>query len=366
MSRRRLRVGLDGRAFASPAAGVRRYLHELTSALLDLELPLDLVACGGPPPARREILREPEPWHPPTNLGWTAVGVMRAARRARLDVYHAPAYTAPPYGVHPLVITLHDVSYARHPEWYPHRLGRLRSWFYRASARAADIIITDSTFSSREIAIAYGVPQERIRVIPLGVSGAFVPGPTGVLPSAVRPPYFLHVGDLHERRNLRVALEAVMRLRAAGSSAQLVLAGIDRGAVASLAAYADQHGDPDAIVPLGSVPEEVLLNLYRAAVGLAYPSRYEGFGLPMVEAMACGIPVLASKGSTAEEVVGDAAVLLSPDDPGAWGDAMQMLLADVERAADLRERSLRRARTFTWERTALATWQVYEAMGLQR
>ncbi len=344
-----------------PAAGVRRYVHELTSALIDLDLPVDLIACGGARAPRAGVLHYSEPWHPPTNLGWTAVGLRKTARRAGLDVFHAPAYTAPPFGVHPLVVTLHDVSYARRPEWYPHASGALRSWFYRASARAADVVITDSTFSSGEISAAYGIPPDKICVIPLGVAPSFTPGTPGPLPEGVHQPYFLHVGDLHERRNLGIALDAVLQLRRRGLDVQLVLAGVDRGSGADLNNQARDHHDPQAVTVLGAVSEDILLSLYRGAAGLAYPSRYEGFGLPMVEAMACGVPVVASTGSTAEEIAGDAALLLPPDDVRGWCDAFEVILKNEARSGELRRRGLTRARAFSWERTARATWDAYRA-----
>jgi glycosyltransferase involved in cell wall biosynthesis len=370
VSEKRLRVGFDGRALASPAPGMRRYLRELTAALVGLGVPLELVALGGDGPMPPGIAVEPVPWHPPTNLGWTAVGLARAARRASLDVYHAPAYTAPPWGVHPLVVTLHDVSYARHPEWYPYRRGPLRRWFYRASARAADLVITDSAFSRGEIEAAYGVPRERIRVVPLGVSPAFTPGPPpDRLPAGVRQPYVLHVGDVHERRNLVVALAAVLALRARGGPAaelSLVLAGTDRGAGPALARRASEAGQPGALVMPGPVPEDELLALYRGAAALVYPSRYEGFGLPLVEAMACGLPVLASRAATAEEVGGDAVLLLSPDDPEAWAEAMAVVLGHAARAGELRRLGLARASLFTWRRAAEATWAVYQECAGER
>ena len=114
---RRLRVGLDGRAIASPAGGVRRYVRELVAALQQLDVPLDLVALGGQGGWPPGVEHRGEPAHPPTNLGWTAVGLWRAARAARLDVYHAPPYTAPPPRVYTIVLTINEVSNERHPEW---------------------------------------------------------------------------------------------------------------------------------------------------------------------------------------------------------------------------------------------------------
>lgn len=363
MSGRRLRIGFDGRTLSSPAAGVRRYVSELIGGLLQLGEPIEILALGGTGPLPAGLERTPEPWHPPSNFGWTLVGLSRAARRAALDVYHGPAYTAPPWGVHPLVLTVHDVSYARRPEWYPHRRDPVRRWFYRASARAADCIITDSRFSQREIIAAYGIADERIRVIPLGVSSRFAPAPGAPSPPAAgRDGYVLHVGDLHPRRNLAVALDAVLQLRSEGggfASLKLILAGVDRGLVEELVRRASARGHDHALVSLGSVGEEELVRLYQGASAMVYPSQYEGFGLPILEAMACGTPVLAARAAAAEEVGGDAARLLPVDDVRAWVEAIRIVLTDVQEAAELTRRGLARAATYTWARTARATYDVY-------
>ena len=372
---RRLRVGLDGRALASPAGGVRRYVRELVAALQRLDLPLDLIALGGQDGWPAGVERRAEPAHPPTNLGWTAVGLWRAARAARLDVYHAPAYTAPPAGIHPIVLTIHDVSYERHPEWYPHRRDPIRRWFYRASARAATIVLTDSEFSQREIAAAYDLPLERIRVVPLGVSSHFTPHAepnTPVHPRTAPHPshlshlphdtFLLHVGDIHPRRNLDVALEAVVTLRATVpelADVTLVLVGTDRGEVTRLSERAARAGHPAALQVVGPVDDAALVAWYRRAAALVYPSLYEGFGLPMLEAMATGTPVIAADASTAGEVTGDAAVLVPATDARAWAEAIRGVLLDVGRRAELGHRGLSRAALFTWERTARATWQAY-------
>jgi glycosyltransferase involved in cell wall biosynthesis len=359
-----LRIGIDGRAFASPAPGIRRYVRGLTRALLALGEPLEIVALGGSDPSvipsgTRHVV---EPPHPPTNLGWTLVGVPRAARRARVDVLHAPAYTAPFWSPAPVVLTVHDVSYERHPQWYPYRRDWARRAFYRRSAFAASHILTVSKFSASEIAAAYRIPAERMTVTPLGVDQAFAPVEPGVpleLAGGVTPPFVLHVGDLHERRNLPMLVEAVLTARRAANPLSLVCAGTDRGVGSTMCRMADAAGASDAVVLLGSVTERRLRALYRASVALVYPSFYEGFGLPLIEAMACGTPVIASHVASIPEVVGSAGMLLDPADTNAWSAAILEVANDEHRRAQLKATGLRRAAEFTWERTARLTLEAY-------
>ncbi|MGE0592511.1 MAG: glycosyltransferase family 4 protein [Vicinamibacterales bacterium] len=396
---------------------MRRYVTSLVGGLLALGEDLEIVALGGPTvglPAG--VSRVPEPWHPPTNMGWALAGLPRAARMARVDLVHAPAYTAPFFPPVPVVLTIHDVSYARHPEWYPYRRDWLRRWFYRRSARVAARIITDSRFSAGEIEAAYGVPRDTIAVVPLAPDAVFTPHAPyapDTLPAGVRAPYVLHVGDLHPRRNLEVALGAVLRLRrgdiaradtwantrvdaraedhnedgpAAGGPRSgadagargdarratgherpavrvtLVLAGVDRASGTELAAQAEAAGDPDALVRLGRVSERDLAALYRGARALVYPSRYEGFGLPLVEAMASGTPVIAADAASLPEVVGTAGRLLDPDDADGWTAALAEVLADDGLAGRMRQAGLVRAAGFTWQETARRTLDVYRAV----
>jgi len=361
----RLRVGFDGHAFSSPAAGIRRYSHELVRALVSLG-EVDVVSLGGDParvPDGVEHVRESA--HPPTNAGWTLVGVPATASRARVDLIHAPAYTAPFWAGAPVVLTIHDISYEVHPEWYPYRRDWLRRYFYRRSAASAARIVTVSAFSASEIAAAYGIDRSRIAVTHLGVHRMFAAGDDDApleLPANVTPPYVLHVGDVHERRNLPMLLDALLEARrhfGGASALSLVLAGVDRGVTLGLCAMSAEAGMPDAVVALGPVSERRIRALYRGAVALVYPSLYEGFGLPLIEAMASGTPVIASHAASIPEVLGGAGYLLDPRDGAAWRDALIRIVNDESFRDDLRARGLARAATFTWERTARLTLDVY-------
>lgn len=363
-----LRIGIDGRAFTSPAPGIRRYVQGLVPALLALDDAPEIVALGGQtdavPPQVRRIAARP---HPPTNAGWTLVGLPIAAAEAGVDVLHAPAYTAPFWSPVPVVLTIHDISYERNPEWYPYRRDWLRRAFYRWSARAADHVLTCSHFSASEIAEMYALPGDRVTVVPLGVSDAFAPADADLpceLPAAVRVPFLLHVGDLHERRNLAVAVEAVLEARrhfGVLPALSLVLVGTDRGTGQALSALADAAGAPDAVIRIGRVDEPVLRALYRCATAFIYPSRYEGFGLAVLEAMASGTPVLASRAASIPELTGDGAILIDPDDARGWTDAVIRVATDETLRHDLSAHGRARAGLFTWARTARATMDVYQA-----
>lgn len=383
---RPLRIGVDGRAFDSPAGGVRRYVWELYRAMREADPDAELVAIGaGRGAALPDGMTRREAIAFPTNLGWMAASLPLAVRGARLDVFHAPAYTAPLWGVHPQLLTIHDVSYERHPEWNAYRNDRFRRAFYRRGALAADRIVTDSAFSKTEIIAAYDIVADQIDVVPLAPSAIFTLGPfdPALAPKGVRQPYALHVGDLQVRRNLPTALDAILRIRhlpdnlisrfpdaplpvAADTASSrfpiLVCAGVDRGEGAKLAARAREAADPDAIVLTGPVSDDSLVNLYRGASLLVYPSRYEGFGIPILEAMRCGIPVVGSAAASIPELMGDAGVLLPPLDVEAWVAAIRPILKDPATAARLSAASLQQAATFTWARTARETLRILRAL----
>ncbi len=359
-----LRVGFDGRALRSPAGGVRRYARQLLEAMCRSVPDTEIVAIGAEPgdaPPCVRIARTRGSL--PTNAGWMLTGLPLASGRLSLDVFHAPAYTAPLVGMAPLVVTVHDVSYARQPADYPYRRDRLRRWFYAASARRARMVVTDSSFSAREIHLAYGIPPERIAVIPLGVDPFFCPAPAGAVSEArTRGPYVLHVGDLHPRRRVGLLLDAVLTIRLrhpALAALRLVLVGRDHGEGAALIKRAAEAGMPDAVEIRGVVSEDDLLAGMRGAAAFVYASRYEGFGLPLLEAMACGVPVVAAAEAPVPEVVGEAGRLVPHANASTFAEALATLLTDPVEMERLRRAGLARAATFTWERTATQTAEIY-------
>jgi glycosyltransferase involved in cell wall biosynthesis len=272
----------------------------------------------------------------------------------RAELLYCPANLAP-LASRRTVVVIHDVAPLREPRWYSAAYARYQRAILPALARRARLVITVSEFSRGEIVDTLGVPAERVRVVPNGVDERFSPA---VDPEPARAAYALErryvllVGTRIARKNLAALAAAARRLSERG--VELVAAGSGRGYM--------QAETGLEVRALGYVPEELLPSLYRGAAALAMPSLYEGFGLPCIEAMAAGTPVVASDRGALPEVCGDAALLVDPADGSALADALLAAVEDDALAARLTRAGTERAATFTWGRTAELTDRAIEAV----
>jgi glycosyltransferase involved in cell wall biosynthesis len=355
---------MDGRAFMSPAAGVRRYVSELYRAISEIAPDLRVDALGADsrttlPSCCRAVTEWPSP---PTNLGRHAVGVPVTLWRRGYDVYHAPAYVGPLWGSVSSVVSIHDVSYERRPEWYPYKRDAFRRLFYRQAARRAAAILVPSQFTARELVAAYDVPDDLVHVVPLAAGPAFYHHTLPVRPEGGEVRYLLHVGDLHARRDLQTAVAALAELTSRSPQWRLVLIGHDRGVWSGIQEAARRLQVAGAIQWIPSVTEDDLLRWYQRAFCLLYPSRYEGFGFPLVEAMAAGLPVVAADASCTPEVVGAAGLRFAPGDGGEAASCVTSLL-EVDGLWERQQAAGRLgAARFSWKRTATATLGVLGAV----
>jgi glycosyltransferase involved in cell wall biosynthesis len=261
-----------------------------------------------------------------------------------------------------VAVTLHDVTPLRFPDQLPESfIPRLKRRFrYRRSGRLADLVLTDSEFSRQEIIRVIGTPAERIRVALLGTEG-FSPGDRQSASDAARQfgvsgPFLLYVGGHEERKNLARMIRAFELLRSRyGAPTELLLAGPVAVPPPALAAVIDASTHRQAIHYAAMVSDEVLQELYRGAEALIYPSIYEGFGLPLLEAMASGTPVIASSSPSLPEVGGEAVLYFNPLDVEEMAGAMWRMLTDPELRASSTARGLAQAARYTWEGTARTT-----------
>ena len=278
------------------------------------------------------------------------------ARQERSDLVHA-MYFLPPATGRPTVLTVHDISFERSPEFFSRRsLVRDRA-LIRISARLASRVVTVSQTSRRDLVELYGLSEDRVVAIPNGVSGRFRPleESSWVPYTGDRPLQVLAVGTLQPRKNLLRLLDAVA-IVGRDIPVQLRIVGPDGHQAAEIR---DRLASSVQTEIVGWLDDDALAAEYRRADVFAYPSIYEGFGLPVVEAMAYGTPVVTSTGGSLPEVAGDAALVVDPYDIAALAGAIRRIAEDGPGAAALRARGLVRAATFTWERSAVLHTEVY-------
>ncbi len=292
-----------------------------------------------------------------------------AVRKSKVDLFHGPSNLLPLRKVAPYVLTIHDMSYFVDPKRYT----RTKVMYWHAvtyrSARLADFIITVSAYSKQDILKYLDYPSDRIRVIPNAAHRRFRPIRDRVALEEFRNryrvthPYILSVGTLEPGKNLVRVVRAFARLRREGAGDyHLLLVGDIGWLYHEIFAEVRRLGLKEQVRALGHIPDDDLPLAYNCAELLVFPSLNEGFGLPVLEAMACGVPVVTSNCSALPEVAGDAACLVDPYDEAAIARGMESVLGDVSKREDLVQRGLKRSTVFSWKRTARETLEVYEAI----
>jgi glycosyltransferase involved in cell wall biosynthesis len=371
-----MHVAVNGWFLNSPATGTGQYLRRLVTALVPLarELGLDLAVIA---PRTDSTVNAPVCLAPPGlagNLGkvqFEHVTFPRAAGRKRYSIAHVPYFGPPLFPSIPTVVTVHDLIPLLLPEYRGSFAVRIYTRLAAAGARRARAVIADSEASRRDILAHLQIPAERVSVIYLAADPSFRPVEEQNELARVREKYHLpelfalYLGGFDVRKNLRVLIEAFAALereRAAGW--KLVIAG--RLPEADTPFFPDPRvGANSRVQFVGPVAEEDKPALYSSARVFVFPSRYEGFGLPPLEAMACGTPVLCANTSSLPEVVGDAGILLKPSDIPDWVQALSAVMSDDARWRALHARGLAQSTRFSWERTARETARVYRSLAGQ-
>jgi glycosyltransferase involved in cell wall biosynthesis len=288
------------------------------------------------------------------------------ARHEGAALLHVQYFVAPHIGI-PTVVTVHDLSFTRRPELFGRRDRMLLGGLVPGSVRRARRVIAVSDFTREDLIERYRLDPARVVAIQNGVSARFRPDPEAASEArralSLERPFVLFVGALQPRKNAPALVEAFARLRG-HDDLELVLAGGDRGGLDDVRERVRDLALGPRVRLLGHVSEADLPGLYSAASLLAFPSLYEGFGLPALEAMACGTPVCASSTTGLGEAVGDAGLTFDPTSPEEIAESMRLLLEDEALRERFQARGLARAASFTWRRSAVATAGVYrEAIG---
>ncbi|MCB1070551.1 MAG: glycosyltransferase family 4 protein [Verrucomicrobia bacterium] len=282
----------------------------------------------------------------------------------KADVYHFPNFILPPLTRGKSVVTIHDVAFLRYPETIEERNLRYLTRLMRKTVERADRIITVSEFTAREIQQLLGVPKEKCAAIPSGLDDAFVPARDEACrrfreQHHLPRPYLLTVGTLEPRKNIPFL---VYLFESLDSDIDLVIAGMKGWKTEPILHRIETSIRRNRIHYLDYVADEDLPALYTGAEAFLFPSLYEGFGFPPLEAMRCRTPVISSCTSSLPEVLGDAAILAEPYDVEAWLEAISKVLGDSAFRTTLKAAGEARAAQFTWSETARRTWDVYRSL----
>jgi glycosyltransferase involved in cell wall biosynthesis len=367
----RVALQVDQLFFQAPG-GIGTYIRNLAPALVERDPALELALFH----ARFTTPEAPERWmrdhwveELPASIRslyprWNLLGrPALPASLAAADIVHATNHAAVPPAANGqrLVVTVHDLAFEHAPNLFPRQWRALYRTGLRAAVRRADAIVTPSRSTAEDVLSRTDVDPAKLRVVPLAASL-----PEGTLASEevlarlkVRGPYVLFVGTLEPRKNLVRLVRAYRRVAATGVPHALVLAGPLGWQHEPLMRELALHG-PGEIVMTGRITADELDALYRAADAFVYPSLYEGFGLPVLEAMARGVPTITSTTSSLPEVAGDAALGVNPRSIRDLAQAIERVVTEVDVAEDLATRGRARAERFSWDETARLTLEVYD------
>lgn len=358
-----MRIAIDVQAAAGQPTGIGTYASNLVEALRRLAPHHDYLALDW---ERNPVMRLDR------RLRWQQFELPRRARAARPDLLHVPGFDAPRFKPCPVVLTVHDLIGRLFPATFPPAARLYWAHWLPWSIRWADAVIVDSARTRDDVLRLTPAVPERLHVVPAGVSAVYRPpaDPAAARSRVAREcgidgPFLLFVGTLEPRKGLDTLVDAFADLASRHPHA-LVVAGQTGWGTGALFDRIRALGLQGRIRFVGYVPDSALADLYGTAAAFVFPSRYEGFGLPPLEAMACGAPVVCSTAASLPEVVGDAAVLVAPDDAAALAGAVEQVLASADLRQDLRSRGLRRAAAFSWDETARRTLAVYEHLFDQR
>lgn len=364
-----MRIAIDARKLHD--YGIGTYVRNLLKQLARLDPETEYVLLCRPADAdlpRRlgENFRAVVVTAPPYSAA-EQLQVPRVLRRERAALFHEPHYVLPPFVGCPSVVTIHDCIHLMFPQYLPNRFAWLyaRAFLWSAAHRSARVL-TVSEASKRDILRFYDIPPEKIEVIPNAIDDRFgIPPPEEEIVRVreryqLQRPFILYVGNIKPHKNLDRLIEAFALLRGEGfEHLSLLIIGDEISRYPRLRRTVQRHKLQKHVRFLGFVPDQTLAVLYRLASVFVFPSLYEGFGLPPLEAMASGTPVVTSNVSSLPEVVGDAAVLIDPYDPAAIAGGVREVLTDPDLRAALVAKGLARARAFSWEQSVRRIREIY-------
>lgn len=372
-----MRVALNATSLLSPLTGIGQYTRQLAEGLIrspGIEVEFFYGATWSatvrpaPLPGAGNIL----PWlrsHIPFSYALRRIvqstQFCQRAKQARFDLYHEPNILPLPFDG-PTVITVHDLSWIRHPEAHPLERVRAMNTYFQPGLERANLVLTDSMFVKNELMDLFHIKSDMICPIPLGVEALFQPRSMqetyGTLSQwgLTHGRYFLAVGTMEPRKNLQTALDAYGRLPAdIRQSFPLVLSGMKGWNSSRLEARIRDMAAGGQLLNIGYLPRLDLANVVAGATALVFPSIYEGFGLPLLEAMACGVPVISSNAASMPEVVGGAGILLNPHDIDGMTLAMNQLANSPSDRVALGSRALEQSKHFSWSTCLNQTIDAY-------
>jgi glycosyltransferase involved in cell wall biosynthesis len=382
---RPLRIAIDYTSAVNQNAGIGRFVRSLVGAVLDIDstntyLLLHAAPNPGTSPqfptatnAGRRPLRLSERWlnilwhrlRAPVPIDWLTGPV---------DIFHSPDFVLPPVRQARTILTVHDLAFLLFPECADENLRAYLEKTVPRSVARADFVVADSENTRNDVICLLGAHPDRVAVVPGGVDPKFRPVADPARRAALRrrlgleddTPLILFVGVIEPRKNLVGLMDAFATLKSRQTLPhKLVVVGRKGWLWEGILEHAERSPVTRDILFAGFVPEEELATLYSIAQIFAFPSHYEGFGLPVLEAMACGTPVVASRASSLPEVVGDAGLLVDPDDPEQLAAALELLALNPNVRDDMRRRGLERAARFSWHAAATGMLDVYRRVAAQ-